>query len=171
QLVVDPEYRHLDEVIVRLELEAAQANPKPVMEPEPAQPSTPARRYAAVDTGGVAVPTFLREVLEAPPPATDSSILPPAIERGPAGEPTRDAGGPLSLADVFGEDAAAAQPAIAAEDRPQAAPASPASEASEPSYDEFFGAGSGGDDGPTAAVSTESEHLEQFNQWLRGLKR
>ncbi|MEK7381544.1 MAG: hypothetical protein AAB075_11075, partial [Gemmatimonadota bacterium] len=86
-------------------------------------------------------------------------------------EPTRDAGGPLSLADVFGEDAAAAQPAIAAEDRPQAAPANPASEALEPSYDEFFGAGSGGDDGPTAAVSTESEHLEQFNEWLRGLKR
>lgn len=168
QLVIDPEYRHLDEVIVRLELEAAQANPKPVMESEAAQPSAPARRYAAADTGGVAVPTFLREVLEAPPPATDSSILPPAIERGPAGEPTRDAGGPLSLADVFGEDAAAAQPAIAAEDRPHPAPASPASE--EPSYDEFFGAGSGGDDMP-AAVSTESEHLEQFNEWLRGLKR
>ena len=171
QLVVDPEYRHLDEVIARLELETAQANPQPVRESETARPSAPARRYAAADTGGVAVPTFLREVLEAPPPATDSSILPPAIERGPAGEPTRDAGGPLSLADVFGEDAAAAQPAIAADDRPPAAPASPVSEASEPSYDEFFGAGSGGDDVPAGAVSTESEHLEQFNEWLRGLKR
>jgi hypothetical protein len=120
--------------------------------------------------GAESVEQFLRAVLDAPPPAVPSAVLPPAIERGMAGEPTRPAPEALSLSSVFGEHGV---PAPIAGAEPAAAPTrEPA--ADEPSYDEFFG-GPPPESEPTAppgsSSPSEAEDLRQFNEWLKGLKR
>jgi hypothetical protein len=145
-----PEAESVREAIRRLEAE---------VEPSPATPEPARVAYRAVETGGRSVGQLLRSVLEAPPPVTASTVLPPAIE--PAGEPTRADSQPLSLGAVFGDEPAALPPV---------AEASAAS--AEPSYDEFFGAAPTADVGVTGAPrDPEAEDLRQFNDWLRGLKR
>jgi hypothetical protein len=159
----DPDNRRLAEVASALSEELAPP-------PPPSPPEAPAPRYAAVETGGRSVRSLFGALLSASRPVAATAIHPPAFEtpRRPAGEPTRPAQEPLSLGAVFGDDAAPAGPAS-----PPVAPGS------EPSFEEFFAPGSAADaelprppehDAATAA-SQVPEDLEQFNAWLRGLKR
>jgi hypothetical protein len=145
-----PEAESIHEAIRRLEGE---------VEPGPALPGPARVAYRASETGGRSVGQLLRSVLDAPPPVTASTVLPPAIE--PAGEPTRADSQPLSLGAVFGDEPVAPPPVAEA----------PAA-SGEPSYDEFFGAAPTADVGATGTPrDPEAEDLRQFNDWLRGLKR
>ena len=96
-----------------------------------------------------------------------------------AGEPTRPSQDTLSLSAVFGEEMVPAEPA-----QPGVAPASaPAGEgrgegAGAPSFDEFFGSSPADSSEPSPSPAPSGpgsapgvEDLEQFNAWLRGLKR
>jgi len=139
-----------------------------------AEPPSPPRGFTAAETGGASVAMFLRSVLDAPPSAPTSTVLPPAIERGPAGEPTRPSDHPLSLSSVFGREQEGPPPVAGLGpreappvDEPETAPES------EPSYDEFFGEPPEQDTasahGSTVRPS-DAEDLRQFNEWLKGLK-
>ncbi len=144
----NPEGLHVSEAIARLEADLA-----------PPAEAEPRRRYAAADTGGRSVSQFLKTILAAEPPASSSTVLPPAIEPL-AGEPTKPVEGALPLSAVFGDE-----PAVP----PAAAP--PAADA-EPSYDEFFGAAQPAEQAAASGPHNgEAEDLRQFNEWLKGLKR
>jgi hypothetical protein len=159
----DPDNRRLAELAAALSEELAPPAPS-------APPQEPAPRYAAAETGGRSVQSLLGALLSASRPAVATAIHPPAFEapRRPAGEPTRPAQEPLSLGAVFGDEAAPAGPAS-----PPVAPGT------EPSFEEFFAPGSSADaelprppdHDAAAAASQVPEDLEQFNAWLRGLKR
>jgi len=159
----DPDNRRLAEVAAALSEELAPPAPPP-------PPEAPAPRYAAAETGGRSVESLFGALLSASRPAVATAIHPPAFEtpRRTAGEPTRPAQEPLSLGAVFGDDAAPGGPA-----------SPPASAGSEPSFEEFFAPGSSADaelprppeHDPASAGSQVPEDLEQFNAWLRGLKR
>ena len=159
-----PDADHLREAIARLEVDADQSPPA----------AEPVRTGAASKTGGRPVSEMLRAVLDAPPPAAVSSVLPPAIEKGIAGVPTRASGDPLPLSAVFGEEAPA-PPAGGQSASPDGAEGEeeeqPEAQAAEPSYDEFFGGTRQDADTAPAADAQEEEDLRQFNSWLRGLKR
>ncbi len=150
-----PHDAHLADAVRRLE---GEIEPAAAAAPAMAGPSRAARV-----TGGQAVGEMLRSVLDAQPPGGRTQVLPPAVERGPAGEPTREAAQPLSLAEVFGNRPGAAPGPVAG--APDTAPEEPEDE---PSYDEFFGATPGRS---AASADPEAEDLRQFNDWLRGLKR
>jgi hypothetical protein len=125
------------------------------------------RCHAAAVTGGLSVEQYLQAALHSPPPATASTVLPPAIEPGLAGEPTRAIDQSLSLGAVFGDETSGLF--RAAEDEP-----SSVVQPAEPSYDEFFGAVPAAETaafGGGAGGSSEVEDLRQFNEWLKGLKR
>ncbi len=142
--------------------------------PAPVAPApVPAPKFAASDTGGRSVGQLFGRLLAAARPNVAPTVHPPAFEqikRG-SGEPTRPAQETLSLSSVFGEESASSAPADTALD----------SSAGEPSFDEFFAPATG----PAAELelprTPESdsagmpaqvpEDLEQFNAWLRGLKR
>ncbi len=136
--------------------------------PPPSEP--PAPRFAATETGGRSVHALFSALLSTSRPAVATAIHPPAFEapRRPAGEPTRPAQDALSLSAVFGDEASPSGPAAA-----------PAESAGEPSFDEFFAPGASAESElpkppgtqPAAAASQAPEDLEQFNAWLRGLKR
>ena len=159
----DPDNRRLAEVAAALSEELAPPAPPP-------PPEAPAPRFAAAETGGRSVQSLFGALLSASRPTVATAIHPPAFEspRRPAGEPTRPAQEPLSLGAVFGDDAAPAGPA-----------SPPVSSGSEPSFEEFFASGSSADaelprppeHDPASAGSQVPEDLEQFNAWLRGLKR
>jgi tetratricopeptide (TPR) repeat protein len=159
----DPDNRRLAEVAAALSEELTPPAPPP-------PPEEPAPRYAAAETGGRSVQSLFGALLSASRPAVATAIHPPAFEapRRPAGEPTRPAQEPLSLGAVFGDDATPAGPA-----------SPPVSSGSEPSFEEFFAPGSAADaelprppeHDPATAASQVPEDLEQFNAWLRGLKR
>jgi hypothetical protein len=143
-----------------------------ILEAELARPSAPAatpepRRHAAAATGGLSVEQYLQAALHSPPPATASSVLPPAIEPGLAGEPTRAIDQSLSLGAVFGDETSGLAPSREDESPSAVGP-------TEPSYDEFFGAGPSEETaayGSGVGGSSEVEDLRQFNEWLKGLKR
>ncbi len=135
----------------------------------PSSPPEPEPRFAASDTGGRSVHSFFGALLSASRPAVPTAIHPPAFEppRRPGGEPTRPAQDALSLSAVFGDEAAPSGPAAA-----------PPDSAVEPSFDEFFAPGASAESElpkppgtEPAAASQVPEDLEQFNAWLRGLKR
>jgi len=155
----EPGNSHLLEAISRLETELAPPA-APAFLPEPG-------RHAAAVTGGLSVEQYLQAALHSPPPATASTVLPPAIEPGPAGEPTRAIDQSLSLGAVFGDETSGLF--RAGEDEP-----SSVVQPAEPSYDEFFGAVPATETaafGGGAGASSEVEDLRQFNEWLKGLKR
>ncbi len=143
----------------------------PPAHPEPEPPAPP--QYAASATGGQSVGALLGALLAASRPAVAAPVHPPAFEppRRPGGDPTRPAQESLSLSAVFGEEAAPVGPTSGP----------PASAEGEPSFDEFFSPAGGEADvvelPPRRPQATEpapapgSEDLEQFNAWLRGLKR
>ena len=125
-------------------------------------------KLAASETGGRSVHAFFGSLLASSRPAVATAIHPPAFEapRRPAGEPTRPAHDALSLSAVFGDEASPSGPAAA-----------PTDSGGEPSFDEFFTPGASAESelprppGTEAAASQVPEDLEQFNAWLRGLKR
>jgi tetratricopeptide (TPR) repeat protein len=114
------------------------------LQPPPEAPPPPA--YAAAVTGGRSVRGFFHDLLSARPPPAAPTVGP-------------------SLSAVFGD--APAMPAPPPEPEPG------------PSYDEFFAAapaGSAPPPAPTESLPTSGspavpEDIEEFNTWLRGLKR
>lgn len=158
----EPDNERIAEALARLTPEAPAA-PPPTPEPAP--------RYAASQTGGRSVGQLFQALLSASRPAVAPTIHPPAFEhpKRPSGEPTRPAQESLSLSSVFGEEAA------------PAGPAGPPAEGTpgEPSFDEFFAPATGSSADAELPRAPDSgampaqvpEDLEQFNAWLRGLKR
>ncbi|HEV8150791.1 MAG TPA: tetratricopeptide repeat protein [Gemmatimonadales bacterium] len=141
--------------------------------PPPPAPLDVPERYDASSTGGRSVAELFAELLGAERPTPAPAIHPPAFEapRRPSGEPTRPAAESLSLSAVFGEEAAPAGPAGVTPDSPTG----------EPSFEQFFTPPeestseielpkSPDSDSP-AMSAMAPEDLEQFNAWLRGLKR
>ncbi len=158
----DPDNRRIAAALTRLAPESA-APPRPT--PEPVGP------FAASETGGRSVGQLFRALLSASRPTPASAIHPPAFElpKRVTGQPTRPAQESLSLSAVFGEESAPSGPAGAPQE------GSPG----EPSFDEFFApaTGSAADAELPRALDAAAqpaqapEDLEQFNAWLRGLKR
>jgi tetratricopeptide (TPR) repeat protein len=160
----DPDHPRIAEAVARLKPEAPA--------PEPATPPQQPIRFAAADTGGRSVAELFSALLAAIRPAVATAVHPPAIEPPKrVGEPTRPAQDALSLSAVFGDEGTGSPPAGT----------SPAHASSEPSFDEFFAPATGSSSdvelprGPSAepqsAPAQAPEDLEQFNSWLRGLKR
>jgi hypothetical protein len=116
--------------------------------------------YVAMDTGGESVESFFKSLAGARPAGADA----PPVEDDGSGAPTRPARDPLSLSAIFGEEPAAAQRA------PEAAPRSGTPDAF--SFDQFFGGNPGGATatGPRAAMPSD-EDLDQFQHWLKSLKK
>ena len=151
-----PASESLLDAISRLEREAT------ARENAEAAPARPSR--AASVTGGEPVAAMLQAVLSSPPPASASTVLPPAIEPVVTGEPARAGTEPLTLGQVFGDEPSMPPPAM--ETEPE--------QGGEPSFDEFFGASSGSSDTTAPAGGPrgpEGEDMRQFNDWLKGLKR
>ena len=124
--------------------------------------------YVAVDTGGESVESFFRSLTDARP-ASGPGAAPAANQGGPSpggAAPTRPASGPLSLSSIFGEDSAATPSSGAGQ-----GPPSPSSLDSF-SFDQFFGGGGASPAGgePRAAAPSD-EDLDQFQNWLKSLKR
>jgi hypothetical protein len=159
----------------RIAAAVAELTPATPAAPEPAPPAPePLPRFAAGETGGRSVGQLFGALLAATRPVVAPTIHPPAFEqpkRG-SGEPTRPAQESLSLSSVFGEE-----PASSGAGAGSVADSGPG----EPSFDEFFAPATGSaadlelprtpesDSGGMAAQVPED--LEQFNAWLRGLKR
>ena len=154
----DPEDARLQDAIARL-------TPTPPEAAAPEQTSTPAvpGRFAASSTGGESLGDFLSGVLAVREPISPTAVTPPAMDRPREGAPTRPADKHFGLDAVFGDDPTdASVPAPAAEE----------GEGASPSFDEFFG-----DRPPVVAPpsssspASDSEDLQHFNDWLKGLKR
>jgi hypothetical protein len=159
----DPENGRVAEAYAALQAELAPP-------PPPAPEVPPAPQYAASATGGTSVREMFQVLLTASRPVMAPGLHPPAFEspRRPTGEPTRPAQDTLSLSAVFGDEPAPSRPA--------GTPPAPVS--GEPTFDEFFTPGDGAEAelpkaGPPGATAPSQvpEDLEQFNAWLRGLKR
>jgi tetratricopeptide (TPR) repeat protein len=113
--------------------------------------------YVAVDTGGESVESFFRALAGARP----TTEVTTGNDSGPAA-PTRPAGDPLSLSSIFGEESASAAPP----------PVGGAPAAGGFSFDQFFGGNppSPSATGPRKAMPSD-EDLDQFQNWLKSLKR
>lgn len=153
----EPDNERIARAMGRLQQELA-----PAPEPEPPPPAP----YDAVSTGGRSVGERLGTLLGVGRPAAAPAVHPPAIDAASAsGAPTRPAPESLSLSAVFGEESPPTGPAGA-----------PPPPGESPSFDEFFAA-HGATDTPVSpapgrpAPGTEEGDLEQFNDWLRSLKR
>ena len=151
------------------ELAPAAPAPPPVAEESVAEPP---RRYDAAATGGRSVADLFAGLLRAERPSVAPAVHPPAFEapRRPSGEPTRPAPDSLSLSAVFGEEATLPGPAGGPPDAGSA----------EPSFEQFFTPAESSNaevqlpkppDDQAVMSSLAPEDLEQFNAWLRGLKR
>ncbi|HMV31015.1 MAG TPA: hypothetical protein PKA50_02755 [Gemmatimonadales bacterium] len=117
--------------------------------------------YVAVDTGGESVESFFRGLAGARPAGVEG----PVDDDG-EGAPTRPARDPLSLSAIFGEEPSAAQTPKATE---------PVQRSGAPdafSFDQFFGGSASGapTTGPRQAMPSD-EDLDQFQHWLKSLKR
>jgi tetratricopeptide (TPR) repeat protein len=149
--------------------------------------------FGAADTGGRSVSAYFGDLLSArlgesgngmtteEPPADDMAPTPsgstPVMEEAfgepdasSGGEPTRPANEPLSLSAIFGEDSSPIPPVVAGPES-EAADRKPGS-----SFDEFFGERpappAGGSRPRTIRTSdSDTDDLEQFHKWLKGLKR
>jgi hypothetical protein len=144
-----------------------------IRELEAGSASAPRRHtYVAVDTGGESVESFFRSLAEARPGS--GGAVPGFDQVGAAednsGAPTRPARDPLSLSAIFGEEPAQAPPPPKADGPPPSKPA-PGPDAF--SFDQFFGGpGSTGQSSTPARPSGASEEdLDQFQNWLKSLKR
>jgi hypothetical protein len=136
--------------------------------------------FSATATGGQSVEALFRELLGTSLAGAEGGTATGASGGGEAesnsGAPTRPAQNSLSLSAIFGEDASPIRP-----------PVTPAMNSPEPagggetgkqgvSFDQFFGdkaAGSGGGGGRPRRNSKggADEDLDQFQSWLKGLKR
>lgn len=128
--------------------------------------------FVAVETGGESVESFFRALAEARPGSPGAGAMSSSLvahgevsEQG-GGAPTRPATDPLSLSAIFGEEP---QPAAGLAPAPEP-PARPAADAF--SFDQFFGAAPGGGSAPPSRPSgPRDEDLDQFQHWLKSLKR
>lgn len=158
----DPDNERIAAALTRLA-------PTPVAPPVPTP--EPVAQYAASETGGRSVGQLFQSLLSASRPTPAAAIHPPAFEppKRVTGQPTRPAQDSLSLSAVFGEETAPSGPAGAPQE------GSPG----EPSFDEFFAPATGSSDDTDLPRTPDTagqpaqvpEDLEQFNAWLRGLKR
>jgi tetratricopeptide repeat protein len=135
--------------------------------------------YLATVTGGESVESFFRGLVQTRPgaPEPPPSLAGPAgaaeragAETAGAGAPTRPASDPLSLSALFGEDASPVAPP---------GPARPAAQGDSYSFDQFFS----GNPAPSPssgatpsirnsrALPPSDEDLDQFQNWLKGLKK
>jgi len=133
--------------------------------------------FVAMETGGESVESFFRSLAEARPGSPgagghSSSILAhgEVSDHAGGGAPTRPASDPLSLSAIFGEEP---QPHSLGAPPPAAEPpARPAQDAF--SFDQFFGgapAPGGGPAAPSRPSGPREEDLDQFQHWLKSLKR
>ncbi len=130
--------------------------------------------FVAVETGGESVESFFRALAGARPgsPGAAGTMSSALVAQGEVtepggGAPTRPASDPLSLSAIFGEEpqpASTPPPPAVAEP-----PARPAQDAF--SFDQFFGAAPGGGPGPSRPSGPRDEDLDQFQHWLKSLKR
>ncbi len=138
-----------------------------------AQQAAGSRRlsYVAVETGGESVESFFRSLVEARPgggagaPVTSSPAASMAATDGGTGAPTRPTSDPLSLSAIFGEEPAP-RPVVAEPAAPQTPDAF--------SFDQFFGGATPGSAIPGGSIRTgtpRDEDLDQFQNWLKSLKR
>lgn len=150
---------------------------------EPAVAPPPPVAHAARETGGQSVRDYFRGLLQ-PPAAEGAAEAAPAEpaagpsapdeafggEPGVGGAPTRPAAGPISLSDIFGEDSSPVPPVMPEGEEEQAGRGGL-------SFDEFFGETppprpEGKPRPRTVRLSqAEEDDLEQFHNWLKGLKR
>lgn len=122
--------------------------------------------YVAMETGGESVESFFRSLADARPAGSPPSRVMVEDEQG-GGAPTRPANDPLSLSAIFGEDAAGATTASAVGEIPSKPPTPDAF-----SFDQFFGAASpGGPGGAPGSSRPQGEDLDQFQHWLKSLKK
>ncbi|GEM_PF-548372 len=152
----DPGNVRLQEAISRL------APTSDVDEATPTVEAVPAR-FAASSTGGESLGEFLATVLAVREPTSPLAVTPPAMDRPREGEPTRPADKHFGLDSVFGDDPADASTPPASTD---------GGEGTTPSFDEFFSDRSPVVAPPSSTPSdSDSEDLQHFNEWLKGLKR
>jgi Flp pilus assembly protein TadD len=143
-----------------------------IQELEARSASTAPRRmtYAAAETGGESVESFFRALAQARPGGAGAER--PDEEAGAA--PTRPASDPLSLSAIFGEEPAASA-------APAGSPPEPGRSIRPPagpdafSFDQFFGGpaagGTPGSSSPARPAGPSDEDLDQFQHWLKSLKR
>jgi len=120
--------------------------------------------YVAIDTGGESVESFFRSLIDARPASTPGAAAPEGGESVTAA-PTRPAKDPLSLSAIFGEEAAAGS-ATGTNSTPQR-PSSPDSF----SFDQFFAGGAAPAPSEPRTSLPSDEDLDQFQNWLKSLKR
>lgn len=127
--------------------------------------------FVAVDTGGESVESFFRSLAEARPgsggtiPQFDS----PGGNEDNSGAPTRPARDPLSLSAIFGEE-----PAARGNTQGNDAPANKSAGGPDAfSFDQFFGSSPASGSGSSSArpSGASEEDLDQFQNWLKSLKR
>jgi hypothetical protein len=140
--------------------------PEPEPEPEPvsAMPA-PAPRFAAADTRGESVASFLGRLLAARLPGGETASAPaapqpPAADADASAAPTRPAADALSLSSVFGEEPATLPPVVPA----------PGAPAGGVSFDEFYSPSGSGARNPRSP-DNKNDDLDQFHAWLQNLKR
>jgi tetratricopeptide (TPR) repeat protein len=131
----------------------------------------------AAVSGGESVESFFRALVETGPPGGDGPTeAAPLVAAGPdpgPGAPTRPATDPLSLSAIFGDEPGAA-PVPPAPAGSEEAPA-PAPDAF--SFDQFFGgpasppSASGGPPSIRTGRPSSEEDLDQFQNWLKSLKK
>ncbi len=128
---------------------------------------TGARRlsYIAMDTGGESVESFFRALVEARPMGAGAPSPGRSEPDDGSGAPTRPASDPLSLSAIFGEESP--------QSAPPAEPTPPSGGSDAFSFDQFFGSTSSGSDSASRPRGTGpgGEDLDQFQHWLKGLKR
>jgi tetratricopeptide (TPR) repeat protein len=116
--------------------------------------------YVAMDTGGESVESFFRSLSDARPKGGSTT----APEQDARAAPTRPTNDPLSLSAIFGEEPTAASAAT----REPPGPGAPDSF----SFDQFFGGAGASPPNPGPRPSMPSdEDLDQFQNWLKSLKR
>ncbi len=123
--------------------------------------------YVAVDTGGESVESFFRSLAGARPAGPGMARAMVEDEQS-EGAPTRPTTDPLSLSAIFGDESNTSHTAAAVGEAP-AKSATPDAF----SFDQFFGAASpGGAPGaPGGNRPPEGEDLDQFQNWLKSLKK
>jgi hypothetical protein len=164
----DPANERIAEAAARLAAElspSTEASGVPAPEPVPSPPAEP-MRYDAAATGGRSVAGWLGQILRAERPASAAGVHPPAFESGPRRVPENGAE-PLSLSAVFGDEG-------------PAGPAANPALREGPSFEQFYAAEPAAEpelprapepEASAAAGAGSAEDLEQFNAWLRSLKR
>lgn len=125
--------------------------------------------FVAMDTGGESVESFFRSLADARPGSGGAvpSFDAPNSGEDNSGAPTRPARDPLSLSAIFGEEPSRAAPTN------DGAAAKAASTPDAFSFDQFFGGSpaSGSGSAPSRPSGASEEDLDQFQNWLKSLKR